>query len=175
MSGQVLTDKTGTLTSSDKTVQCVALAGHDGCWQMYTLGELALLVDGRRLRLDVAPDAFTSHRRDEYIASIAELMCVPRHSVALAERTEPSDGAVTVTQAVLGAPPDALTRLRTWAATSALAELGYRVAIEEAERVFFFDILEHADGKRRGACADLKVPQCAPHRDLSDATLGDPS
>ena len=40
-----------------------------------------------------------------------------------------------------------------------------------AERVFFFDISEHADGERRGACSDLKVPKGAPHRDLSDATL----
>ena len=37
--------------------------------------------------------------------------------------------------------------------------------------VLFFFISEHADGERRGACADLKGPKDTSHRDLSDATV----
>ena len=36
---------------------------------------------------------------------------------------------------------------------------------------FFFKISEHADGDRRGPVADLKVPEDASRRDLSDAAL----
>ena len=38
--------------------------------------------------------------------------------------------------------------------------------------IFYAEISEHADGERRGPCADLELPIDESHRDLSDATLG---
>ena len=40
-----------------------------------------------------------------------------------------------------------------------------------AERPFFFDASEHADGERRGPIAGPKEPKDASRRDLSEAAL----